>query len=54
MMQVKFNPENFGGYTLCLWVSGVFIGLLNKSLFFMIVAVVFFFAAMYFYNKDNK
>lgn len=51
---ISFQPHNFGGYTLSMILSGLFLGYTtHKSWWYIIVSVIIFFVGMYFYAKDN-
>ena len=51
---VKFQPQNFGGYTLSLVLSGMFLGYsTSKAWWYFIASAIIFFIGMYFYAKDN-
>lgn len=51
---VRFSPSNFGGYTLSMLITGLFIGYTtSKAWYFIIASVIIFFVGMYFYAKDN-
>jgi hypothetical protein len=51
--EVKFRPQNFGGYTLSLLLSGMFIGYMSIAWYYIIASAIIFFIAMHFYAKDN-
>ena len=55
---VKFLPQNFGGYTLSMILSGMFLGYTQRNfnifgLMYLIISMIIFFVGMYFYAKDN-
>ena len=51
----RFKPHFFGGYTLCLLLSGFFSGLAFSSIWFIsLLAIPLYIGSLYFYAKNKN
>jgi len=51
---IKFDPRNFGGYTLSLLLAGLFIGYTKTAWWYIIASFIMWGFSLYFYAKAKE